>query len=186
MQGELDDFNLFGSDLVKNLRREMQPGSRSSRRSSIAGEDGLVALAIGRFIFAVDVWWQRYVTEAFKFLEECRLRMEAQSTLTIISSANNLSFKQRSSRFIFPEMQFLPDSELSPRANQPLPLAIAELPRQRTSTRPFRNSREAGFRGLSGCARSPERCRKSRAGKTRLLLSTRTSPACRCSGKFRN
>src|SRR5260370_16612572 len=47
----------------ENLGREMQACSRSSYGSRPGREDGLVSLAVGRFIFAVDVRRKRDVAE---------------------------------------------------------------------------------------------------------------------------
>ena len=76
------------------------------------------------------------------------------------------------------KVQPLPRHDLLPRTHQRLP-ELSPRPGSRrvssTSTRPCRNSREAGLCGLSRCARLPLRCPNSRAGSTRVSLKTTRS-----------
>ena len=58
---------------------------------------------------------------------------------------------------VFAKEQALSQSDFAARTNQALPFvrSLRYLPGEQTSTRPFRNSRAAGFRELTGCELAP-------------------------------
>ena len=64
-----------GAALVEDLRREVQAGGGGGDGAALAGEDGLVALAVGGAVAALDVGRQRDVAGDVQFLPEvARLR----------------------------------------------------------------------------------------------------------------
>src|ERR1035437_515939 len=68
VQGDLGDFNSASTNLVQDFRREVQTGGRRSHRLCHGPRrlrvDGLVALAVGRPVVAVDVRGKGHVSDA--------------------------------------------------------------------------------------------------------------------------
>src|SRR5437764_15076542 len=94
MESNFNDLDTVGSDLVENLRREMQSSSWGSCRALIARKYSLIALPIGGPVFTTDVRRKGYVAQAFESREEVHDWMKAQSPLAILASLDDLGFQQ--------------------------------------------------------------------------------------------
>ena len=173
MQG---DVRLLGAGLaaaVQHFRREVQPGGRRRDGASFAGEDRLVALAVGGRIGALDVGRQGHVPDALEGGVEIAVAVEADGALAEFAA-------RRRSRLPAPRRT---GCARRPAICGPAAPAPANRGRRRrrgasrkTSTLPLRYSRRLGLFLPMGSACTPARWPKRRAGKTRESLSTRQSP----------
>ncbi len=89
MQGHGSDLHAALSDLVENLRGEMQAGGGCGDGASFARIDGLVALAVAGAVFAMDVGWKGHVAQPFDYREEIRNRAEAEGALAEVAMGDD-------------------------------------------------------------------------------------------------
>lgn len=77
----------------QDLRSEVEPGGGGGDGSSFAGVDGLVAVAIGGGVGAVDVRRERDVADLFHACKEVVHRSEADVALTKLAAGDDLGLK---------------------------------------------------------------------------------------------
>ena len=114
------DVRLFGAGCaaaVQHLRREVKPGGRRRDGASFAGEDGLVALAVGGRIGALDVGRQGHVADALEGGVEIPIAVKADGAFAEFRARDDLAFQP------FVEAYALADRHLAAGAHQRLPIA---------------------------------------------------------------
>ena len=82
VEGDFGDLDAAGSDCVEDSRGEVQAGGGGGDGAALGGEDGLVAVAIGRGVWHIlgtlDVGRQGHVADAVQNGEEVGYGFEAQ------------------------------------------------------------------------------------------------------------
>src|SRR5690242_8951485 len=96
----------------------MQAGSWSGDRSRTLRKNGLIAIAVGSFIFAFNVRWERDVSETLEMLANRALvlRGESQSAQAERPAGDNFSFQ-----FPFAKENALPNLHFAAWPDQRLP-----------------------------------------------------------------
>src|SRR5271165_6862444 len=90
MQGDLAGFDPALANAVEDLRCEVQTRSRCGDRAEWLGINGLILLAIGRRVRAIDVRRQRDVPNPLQHAEEIVNRIEAEMALAKRAAPNDL------------------------------------------------------------------------------------------------
>src|SRR6266436_2419637 len=144
----------------------MQTRGGSSDRAGTFSEYGLIALAVRRFIGALDVRRQWNMTEALEMPADAALvmRSETQRAQAKPTPRENFGFQ-----FSLSKENSLSYVHLAARPNERLPSFGIE----------FAGEEDLDFSDLvardGGCEWTPARLPNKRAGMTRALLSTRSS-----------
>src|SRR5215472_921765 len=86
-------------------------------RALLAGEDGLIALAVAGVIGAFDVGWERDVAQAFEGGPKVAWSVEADSALAQFAVGDDLAFQ------VFVEANTFANSHLPAGTHQRLPVA---------------------------------------------------------------
>src|SRR5271166_6538939 len=81
LQRDLGSFDSALANAVEDLGRKVQARGRSSDRTAWLGVNGLILLAIGRRVGAVDVRRQRDVPNSFQHAEDIVNQMDTQMAL---------------------------------------------------------------------------------------------------------
>ena len=89
VQSDVSDRGAGGSAGFQNFRREMQTGGGRGRGASFAGEDGLIALAIGSGVGAADIGRQRHVARALQHFIQIATRVKADGALAMLAAAED-------------------------------------------------------------------------------------------------
>ena len=87
VQGDGCDFDTALPEPLENRGRKMQPGRRRGHSSRAICENGLVALAVRRFVFARNVWRQRNMAKAFDGLVDVSLCCQADPSQAVFAAA---------------------------------------------------------------------------------------------------
>ena len=122
---------------LQNLRREMQPRGGRGDRSALAGEDRLVALAVGGGIGPFDVGRQRDMADLLELREQVGRRRESAGCVRRIPRAprSRLPVRGRSG-CVRPPAVYARDAPALPnRARPGLPGAAERLPLPRSDAR---------------------------------------------------
>lgn len=126
VQRDVGNADTAGADLAENLRREVQTGGGSGDGTSLAREYGLVALAIGVRILAVDIGRQRDVANCFNCCEKVRHGLEAKRTLAELVVRCDFGTEFVFASWCFKEQDFS-SQDLSAGAHKGGPLPVALL-----------------------------------------------------------
>ena len=122
VEGDFGGFDAAGADTVENLGSEVQSRGGRGDRADWLGIDGLVSLAIGGRVGAIDVGRKRDVPDAFDYGEEIRDRIEVEMALAKFAAGNDFG-----SEFVgvlgsfASEVDALADAELSSGMNESFP-----------------------------------------------------------------
>src|SRR5207245_10037476 len=106
-----------------NGRREGQAGSWSGQGAAPAGKDRLVAFAVGGFIGAVDVGWQRNVAQALDGGQQVFASGETKLPQAVFAAANHLGLQ-----LSFSKDDALSGADLAAWAHHRLPAIPTHLP----------------------------------------------------------
>src|SRR5271165_3246795 len=90
LQRDLGSFDSALANAVEDLGRKVQARGRSSDRTAWLGVNGLILLAIGRRVGAVDVRRQRDVPNPLQHAEEIVNRMETEMALAERAAPDDL------------------------------------------------------------------------------------------------
>src|SRR5208337_3894179 len=119
---DLGRFDPTLANAVEDLWREVQARSRRGDRTEWLGVNGLILLAIGRRIRAVDVRRQRDVPNPFQHAEEIANWIEAQMALAERAPPDDLGREfVRILAGLSAEINPFADAELASGVNQCLP-----------------------------------------------------------------
>jgi hypothetical protein len=94
VQREAGNFDAARGERVEDLRSEVQAGGGRGDGAAFAGEDRLVALAVGGGIVAADVGRQRDVADAVERGEKIIDRLETQQALAELAALQHLGFER--------------------------------------------------------------------------------------------
>ena len=99
VQGDLGDFNSASANLVQDFRREVQSGGRRGHRSCHGprrlGVDGLVAIAVGCPVVAVDIRGKGHVSDALDAGKEIRDGSESDAAFPKTAALGDLGLQFR-------------------------------------------------------------------------------------------
>src|SRR5215469_5362420 len=125
VEGHVRDFDAALRERFKNRRREMQPRGWGRYRISLPGINGLVTLAIERFVRALDIRRKRNVTEPIERLMQTVLRFEPQHTQAVFGASFHPGLQ-----FTFAEHNSLTHRNLTSRPHKRFPGVGRELANQ--------------------------------------------------------
>jgi hypothetical protein len=93
VQRDAGDFDAASGERVEDLRSKVQACGGRGDGAAFAGEDRLVALAVGGSIVAADVGRQRDVADTVERGEEVIDRLETKQTLAELASLQHFGFE---------------------------------------------------------------------------------------------
>src|SRR2546426_7741778 len=100
-------FQTLCAEAVENFPGEVQPGGRSGDCAGLLCENGLVALAVGGLIGAINVRRQRHVAQALERGVEVLPGMKAERALSEFSAADDFRFQFALAKYhVFARGQF--------------------------------------------------------------------------------
>lgn len=117
MKRDLHTLNIALLNALKDLRGKVQACSRRGHRATLARIDSLIAIAVGRTIGAIDIRWQRHMSELLNPAKKILQWLESYATFAKGSSADDLCLHF----VLLTEKQPLAHSDLPSRVNQALP-----------------------------------------------------------------
>ncbi len=127
VEGDVGYFDAFADESVEDLRREVQSGCGRGDGTALIGKDGLIALAIGIGVVAMDVGRQRDVADLVEHGEEviCRVRewRELEKTLAELAALDDFGF-ERNCAVWRREDQALADGDFAAGANESAPAIL--------------------------------------------------------------
>ncbi len=128
VESDFCGFDAAVEETGENLRGEVEAGGGGGNRSALPGVDGLIAIAIGRGIGAVDVGRQRDVADSFYAGKEIIDGREADLALTKFAAGDDLGMEF----VIIAEEKMFSDSDLSPGSDETFPIVgiAPQLPGQ--------------------------------------------------------